>query len=110
MSMTRQKQSVQTTLRMTADEPVERFMSRPEVLRIAGFSATTLWREIRRGRFPAPSTTSPGRVGWLASSVNLWLRERAGTPIQTARSEQPARGKSDRQTSLSPTQASGEGQ
>jgi prophage regulatory protein len=58
-------------------EVLDRFMRRSEVLKIAGFSATTLWREVRRGRFPPPMSTSRGRVGWLESRVNSWLRERA---------------------------------
>jgi prophage regulatory protein len=63
----------------------ERFMPRPEVLRTTGFSNTTLWREVRKGRFPAPVAISPGRVGWLASAVQAWVESRASTArLQTA--------------------------
>jgi predicted DNA-binding transcriptional regulator AlpA len=50
-----------------------RFMSRKEILRITTWSASTLRREIARGRFPRPTRTSPGRVGWLSSRVRTWL-------------------------------------
>ena len=33
-------------------EPIVRFMPKPEVLGITGFSATTLWREIQGGALP----------------------------------------------------------
>ena len=52
----------------------DRFLAKPEVLRIAGFSAATLWREVQAGRFPAPVPISANRVGFLESEVIAWLR------------------------------------
>ena len=51
----------------------DRFLSKPEVLRIAGFSAATLWREVTAGRFPAPVCTSAQRKGFLESEVRMWM-------------------------------------
>ena len=52
---------------------VDRFLPRPEVLRITGFSSATLWREIQAERFPAPVPISPNRVGFLESEVREWF-------------------------------------
>ena len=41
----------------------DRFLPKPEVLRIAGFSAATLGREVKAGRFPGPVAISANRVG-----------------------------------------------
>ena len=57
-------------------EPIVRFMPKPEVLGITGFSATTLWREIQAERFPSPIQVSPNRVGWLESQVREWQQAR----------------------------------
>jgi prophage regulatory protein len=51
----------------------ERVLPKSEVLRITGFAAATLWREIRAKRFPAPIPISPKRVGFLESEVQEWL-------------------------------------
>jgi predicted DNA-binding transcriptional regulator AlpA len=37
------------------------------------FSATTLWRKIKQGDFPAPVKLSPGIAAWRLSDVNDWL-------------------------------------
>ena len=75
---------------MTIDDlqaVTDRFLAKPEVLRIAGFSAATLWREVQAGRFPAPIPISPNRVGFLESEVREWVlaaraaRDRAKRPL-----------------------------
>jgi|SoiMethySBSTD1v2_1073268.scaffolds.fasta_scaffold410301_2 prophage regulatory protein len=53
----------------------DRFLAKPEVLRIAGFSAATLWREVQAGRFPAPIPISANRVGFLESEVQAWVNK-----------------------------------
>ena len=56
----------------------DRFVGKPEVLRIVGFSPATLWREVRAGRFPAPVSISANRVGFLESEVKAWMADRLG--------------------------------
>jgi prophage regulatory protein len=51
----------------------DRFLSKPAVLHIAGFSAATLWREVQAGRFPPPVAISANRVGFLESEIRAWL-------------------------------------
>ena len=57
----------------------DRFLAKSEVLRIAGFSAATLWREVKAGRFPIPVAISAKRVGHLESEVHAWIAARVGS-------------------------------
>jgi predicted DNA-binding transcriptional regulator AlpA len=60
------------------------------VLRITGFSAATLWREIQAQRFPAPVPISPNRVGFLESEVREWfLAAKASRERIAGRGEAP---------------------
>jgi prophage regulatory protein len=43
---------------------------------ITGLHRTTLYRMARSGTFPAPRQLSPGRIGWLSTEVEAWLRAR----------------------------------
>lgn len=52
------------------------FISKTEVLRRTAISHSTLFREIRANRFPAPVKLTAGRVAWLASEVEEWAKER----------------------------------
>ena len=54
----------------------DRVMLDAEVREKTGLSHTTRWREVKEGRFPAPLTISKGRIGWLASEVEQWLKQR----------------------------------
>ena len=54
----------------------ECFLSKREVTKITGRSATSLWRDTNAGIFPAPRKTGPGRVGWLASEITAWMSSR----------------------------------
>ncbi|WP_413705506.1 helix-turn-helix transcriptional regulator [Pseudomonas sp. Pseusp16] len=47
-------------------------MREKEVLDVTSFSRTTLWREIKRGRFPKSVVISAGRVGWRESAIAAW--------------------------------------
>nr|WP_246882997.1 AlpA family phage regulatory protein [Pseudomonas chlororaphis] len=49
-------------------------MREKEVLTVTSFSRTTLWREIKRGKFPRSVVISPGRVGWRESAIAAWQR------------------------------------
>ena len=67
----------------------DRFLSKPEVLRIAGFSAATLWREVNAGRFPTPVSLSAQRKGFLESEVRAWIANRLANRPNVAQ-ENPA--------------------
>jgi prophage regulatory protein len=55
---------------------LDRFMPKAEVMHLTGLSETTLWREVKAERFPAPIQLSPNRVGWLETSLRAWMQER----------------------------------
>lgn len=56
---------------------VQPILSRSQVARLLGISLTTLWRLVNAKRFPPAIRISPGRVGWPARSVALWIEEHA---------------------------------
>lgn len=43
-----------------------------EVMARTGKSRTTLWRDVRAGRFPAPLAVGQNRLGWLEDEVTEW--------------------------------------
>ncbi|WP_081791030.1 MULTISPECIES: AlpA family transcriptional regulator [Pseudomonas] len=49
-------------------------MREKEVLGVTSLSRTTLWREIKRGRFPKSVVISAGRVGWRESAISAWQK------------------------------------
>ncbi len=52
---------------------IDYIMSKKAVVAATGRSATSLWRDVKAGTFPAPRKIGPGRIGWLASEVQGWL-------------------------------------
>ena len=56
---------------------VHQMLSRRQVAALLDISITTLWREVRAGRFPRAVQISPGRVGWPAQWVQRWMDARA---------------------------------
>lgn len=59
---------------------MEKFYGKKEVLKLYPVSAVTLWREIRRGNFPAPVRISLGRVGWPEGVIEKWQRDKCAKP------------------------------
>ncbi|PRW96443.1 AlpA family transcriptional regulator [Pseudomonas fragi] len=51
---------------------LDRFIREKDVLGLTSLSRTTLWREVKRGRFPKPIAISAGRVGWRESALAAW--------------------------------------
>jgi predicted DNA-binding transcriptional regulator AlpA len=58
--------------------PLERLLSKYDVVAITGLSYPTLWQWMRDGKFPR-SRIVGGKSMWLASEVNAWL---AGLPVR----------------------------
>lgn len=54
-----------------------RFFGVKEVVSVSGLSRTTIYRLEKSGKFPARYRLSPGRVGWLESDIDQWIRSRA---------------------------------
>ena len=56
------------------DVPTDTMLSTREVVRLAGVSASWLYRAVRRNRFPPQYKLPTGRKGWKAIDVQEWLR------------------------------------
>jgi prophage regulatory protein len=54
----------------------DRILSIKTVCELTSLSRATVWRESQAGRFPCPVQLTPGRVGWLATSVSTWIEDR----------------------------------
>jgi len=54
----------------------DQFLSKKEVCKATGRSATSLWRDVNAGTFPAPRQIGPGRIGFLKSEVAAWMESR----------------------------------
>lgn len=51
---------------------LDRFLQEKDVLELTSLSRSTLWRQIKSGRFPPSVVISAGRVGWRESAVQAW--------------------------------------
>ena len=60
---------------------IDGFLSRAEVRALTGLSTTTIWREIRAGRFPEPVALSPNRKAFRASDIAQWVRGRSAKSL-----------------------------
>ena len=51
----------------------------PDVLNLVGFGRSTLWTEVRAGRFPRPVRLAARAVGWRRADVEAWADSRPTT-------------------------------
>ena len=49
------------------------FVRLATILPVLGFSATTLWRRVKRGTFPQPIKLSERVTAWRAEDVHAWM-------------------------------------
>ena len=54
-----------------------RLLRREEVESLVGLKRSSLYREMRAGRFPLPPRIGPRAVRWPASEIQSWLASRA---------------------------------
>lgn len=47
-------------------------------------SRVSLWRLEKEGRFPKRVAISPGRIGWLESEIEAWIKLRADARPEAA--------------------------
>lgn len=64
------------------------FLTKKEVIAATARSATSLWRDVNAGTFPAPRQIGTGRVGWLKSEVKAWQESRPVVVIKNSISKQ----------------------
>jgi prophage regulatory protein len=66
--------NMQITTQATGENKHKVFIRQRELLgQYLPFSATTLWRKIRQGDFPAPVKLSPGITAWRKTEIDAWL-------------------------------------
>ena len=53
-----------------------RILREPVVLDRTGLSRTQRWRDIRRGKFPAPVELGLNAIGWYEDEIEAWLAKR----------------------------------
>ena len=56
-----------------------RILRKPEVLKLIGLSAPTLWRLQRKRLFPQPVRLTNRAVGWKEEEVAEWVESRPRT-------------------------------
>jgi prophage regulatory protein len=69
-------QHAETAVARPEEATFDCLLTKAEVLKVTGWSDTTLWREAKAKRFPTPVPTSRARIGWLKSEVEAWLKDR----------------------------------
>ena len=53
--------------------PAVGFVRQSTILPMLGFSATTLWRRVKKGTFPQPVKLSERVTAWRAEDVHAWM-------------------------------------
>ena len=54
----------------------DRLLRREEVESRVGLKRSSIYREMRAGRFPLPIKVGPRAVRWPASEIEAWLADR----------------------------------
>lgn len=62
----------------------DRAIPMSELSKLTSLSAATIYRRIKKGRFPPPIELGENRVAWLASEVQEWLKTRPRTIVSTS--------------------------
>ena len=61
----------------------DQFLSKKQVCSMVCKSPTTLWRDCKEGRFPAPKQIGRLRIAWNLSAVRLWMQEQPTVGMTT---------------------------
>ena len=56
----------------------EKILRINEVIKVTGLSKSQIYRLVTCHGFPKPLVLSVGRVGWLDSEVQDWIKQKAG--------------------------------
>ena len=75
-SITQVNDSLRELKRVVGSSHVDKIIMENELLPTLPFGKTTLWNEVKEGRFPAPRRATPHRKGWLASEIDDWVKSR----------------------------------
>ena len=65
--------STTSVIDLQKEPPPPRLLSKKQLLQRVAFSYTTIWKMMKAGKFPK-SHKIGGKVFWLESDVNAWIR------------------------------------
>jgi prophage regulatory protein len=69
-------------------ETDERLLRLRDVKQKTGLGASTIYRRIADGTFPAPRSLGPNTVRWLQSEIDVWIKSlpssRAGEQVSAS--------------------------
>ena len=68
--------ALQELKQIVGSSQVDKIITENELLPTLPFGKTTLWSEVKEGRFPAPRRVTAHRKGWLASEIDDWVKSR----------------------------------
>lgn len=57
-----------------APQSQQRVLRRPAVEHLTGLPRSSIYAEIKKGKFPQPVKLSARAVGWLSDEVEKWLQ------------------------------------
>lgn len=57
-------------------KPAQAILRRPQVEARTGLGCSAIYAEIAKGRFPKPVKLSARSVGWVSTSIDLWIASR----------------------------------
>jgi prophage regulatory protein len=89
-------------------EPSERILRLPTVLHIAGLSTSTLRRLEQEGSFPRRRQLGESSVGWVASEVDEWIRNRPAASASPSAGPQTSRHRASLPSARAPPHRSGQ--
>ncbi len=62
-------------VQMDTDNRIQ-FIRQKHLLPLLGFSAATLWRKVKEGKFPKPVKLSENITAWQIKEVEKWIQGR----------------------------------
>lgn len=57
-------------------EATDRFIRLKELIKIVGYSSTSIWRRSNDGSFPKAVKLGPRAVAWRQSEIEEWMNSR----------------------------------
>jgi prophage regulatory protein len=67
-----------------------RLIKRPEVEALTGLRRSTIYDQIKQGKFPRPVHLGPRSVAWSTDDVHDWISSRISESRRTAESGTPS--------------------
>jgi prophage regulatory protein len=63
-------------MQVVSPPPQRKIIRSRQVIARTGRSRSTIWRDVREGRFPAPVQLGPSAVGWYEDEIDGWVMAR----------------------------------